>query len=401
MQSSPDNTPSTNDPGDDVIARFEYQHKYAVVLSLQLLYKDSELVAVYCELHDDVLIRKKNGKFVSAQIKTRDTDQPFKANDEQIVGALTKFIYLETTFPGHFEQYQLCVNAPFYKAKSGTSLTHLKELHDSTPEPCTSNAALERFRKQLKDCPKKEFCEVLKKLVLVSNLPRLQDIDRCVKDHILQVPEIGDLRDSELFEVSKRLIDQTRSAATRKHERHTYLVLTGDNDAQVKEMIASKTISAEQISRAIDECLLPQNLLVDSAAVPPQASDTKILLCKVKRGQIASHNIELAQDHRNSAERLYLSWASRYNKTRADSQYEHVANIVRTECIEAYDECDSSEPFGQAMLENVRARLKTRLTDPAIQKFGASYEHLLGIAWLLTQDCTVWWSNKFPLEECE
>jgi hypothetical protein len=51
----------TEDPGDDVQRRFRYQHAYAAIQCLKLLEPTSEFIAVYCENHEDVLLRDTTG----------------------------------------------------------------------------------------------------------------------------------------------------------------------------------------------------------------------------------------------------------------------------------------------------------------------------------------------------
>ncbi|MFC5357565.1 dsDNA nuclease domain-containing protein [Azospirillum himalayense] len=47
------------DPGADTQARFSYQHCFAALQCLRLL--SGQLEAVYCENHEDILLRKPGG----------------------------------------------------------------------------------------------------------------------------------------------------------------------------------------------------------------------------------------------------------------------------------------------------------------------------------------------------
>lgn len=66
-----------------------------------------EFVAVYCENHEDVLLRKATGKYVGVQVKTRKFDlEPFKATDKAVIRAIGRFAHLEAAFPQWFDEYR-------------------------------------------------------------------------------------------------------------------------------------------------------------------------------------------------------------------------------------------------------------------------------------------------------
>ena len=72
--------------------------------------------------------------------------------------------------------------------------------------------------------------------------------------------------------------------------------------------------------------------------------------------------------------------------------------LVRNECQEAYDAAHAaSDGGGSRMLTEVRQRLRERHVGGRDELFGCAYEHLLGVAGMLTEDCTVWWSERFEL----
>jgi hypothetical protein len=78
---SPDSVLDTTDPGDDVASRFNYQHCYAAINAIRLI-SDESVVAVICENHEDILVKRTAGNFIGSQIKTRAlTLPPFKSTD--------------------------------------------------------------------------------------------------------------------------------------------------------------------------------------------------------------------------------------------------------------------------------------------------------------------------------
>src|SRR5262249_54272750 len=101
---SPVEVMGTSDPGDEVQRRFRYQATYSAKLALGLLLPTTGIIEVYCEHHDDVLLRMSDGKFRPCQVKTREPGYgPFKSNEAAIVDSIGRFIDLEMKFPGRFD----------------------------------------------------------------------------------------------------------------------------------------------------------------------------------------------------------------------------------------------------------------------------------------------------------
>jgi hypothetical protein len=61
---------SMMDPGDDMQRRLRYQASYGALLCLDLL-ADEEIVEIFCEHHEDFLVKKSVGQYVGVQVKTR------------------------------------------------------------------------------------------------------------------------------------------------------------------------------------------------------------------------------------------------------------------------------------------------------------------------------------------
>jgi hypothetical protein len=77
-----------------------------------------------------------------------------------------------------------------------------------------------------------------------------------------------------------------------------------------------------------------------------------------------------------------------------------VENIVLAECKEAQlRQATTGEPYGQKMLIDVQDRLKGVAKNEPARVHGQPYEVLIGMAGLLTEECTVWWSDKFDVDK--
>jgi len=71
-------------PGDDIGRRFHYQHTYAAILCCSLLDLGSGCLEIFCEHHEDILMRTARG-FQGLQVKTRNQDgEAWKAIDPAV-----------------------------------------------------------------------------------------------------------------------------------------------------------------------------------------------------------------------------------------------------------------------------------------------------------------------------
>jgi len=87
------------------------------------------------------------------------------------------------------------------------------------------------------------------------------------------------------------------------------------------------------------------------------------------------------------------------NPRTAGHQLRQVEEAVHGECLEAYMGTKTpGQPFGQKMFNEVTARLRSLEVDRKDLLGGQPYEVLMGTAALLTSECRVWWSERFPVQ---
>ena len=119
MANDPGEILQHEDPGDDVQRRFRYQHAYAAIQCVRLLETIQQVVAVYCENYEDVLLRLSDGLYVGVQVKTRKFNgHPFKANEDAVIKSIIRFAALEGKYPDKFKAYRFVTNYIFYEAKN-------------------------------------------------------------------------------------------------------------------------------------------------------------------------------------------------------------------------------------------------------------------------------------------
>jgi hypothetical protein len=124
---------------------------------------------------------------------------------------------------------------------------------------------------------------------------------------------------------------------------------------------------------------------------PPQ-----ILEQKLARGGLRSE-IDHLKELERAAEYNLLEDVERRPDLYPQLQHQ-IEQMVLQECGEAYLRARSQpEPYGSHMLIDVQDRLR-RLAETRPEMIGHhAYECLVGVAALLSSDCLVWWSPRFPL----
>jgi len=94
---------------------------------LKLLDESPAFDAVFCENHEDVLLRKSDGRYDGVQVKTRQFDgDPFRATDEAVTKSIARFATLEKTYPNRFDNYHFVTNHGFWeKEENAHNLVYL------------------------------------------------------------------------------------------------------------------------------------------------------------------------------------------------------------------------------------------------------------------------------------
>jgi hypothetical protein len=396
---------STSDPGDDMQRRIRYQAAYGALLSLQLI-TDSEMSQLFCEQHEDFLVRKANGLFVGYQVKTRLPHLgPFKSDEEPMVSTIERFVKLDIEFPDQFERFVIVANCDFWQAEdNGKNLVFvIKGMRERPSAKLTGTASeIVELLQEKCGCAKKKIVATISKIHLDGSVPKFDDITANVTFAIGGIAAFKNRELPELHKCAEALISTILLAsALTCHQpiRHHFVSASDPSDAIVKSKLQQKLILGGAVLELIHASLAELTTMSSSQTLDAKALPLghHKLEKKMAAGEIPFHDIDLAKDHQLSAEYALQSWLGRYDYEQANKRYKQVDLIVRTQCLEAYDdEISTSQPFGKSMLSNVRKRLKaTAATSNAT--FDLRYEHLLGLASMATQECKVWWSEPFAV----
>ncbi len=415
---SPENELDTADTGDDTQRRFRCQAAYAATLSLDLLNPTSEFEELFCEHHEDILVRKKDKSFIGIQVKTRESGRDlFKANDPEIINSLKRFVEQHIQYPNQYSRFVLATNYAFWnERKNSQNLKHLLQSIQiaSGNNPPQLSPVISGYVKHLigeideglkPQATTDTVLGVLSKTRLEDNLPKFDDIETALTNCVPDCYQHNGVGFDDLLRASKTLIAKMFEAASLAHTspRSSYFsLLSNPAQATVDTVIEGKRITKEKIHSMLTELLSEETLLttLTSVSISDLPRGMRTMELKMAKGKVSAENIHHSKDHKYSADILFNGWIYKYGVDRAIARYKQLSVIVANECQEAYDELRrKGEPFGQDMLIAVRARLRARYTNEQGSFFGCKYEHVLGVMGILTELCDVWWSEKFEIPE--
>lgn len=414
MLEGPGDSLDTKDPGDDVQRRFRYQHAYAAIQCAKLLNSDCGHDAVYCENYEDILLRKKTGKFEGVQVKTRLFKlEPFKSNDGAIKKSIARFAELEKKFPGQFDAYHFVTNHGFWEEKQDKNcikflVTSIKKRGGVKGLP-TKNDLRSYIATICVDheCAEADVVSAMLKMELVGFE---SDLERTPNDLRDVVADLSDLKECSALvarKVADNLMHMTYSASSMKFGGDTASLyeLVSDYDAHREALILlGKTICADKVKSVIAssvtsdaENLLVKADLVDDEGIPPGMD---ILTEKLEQGGLQAERINKVKDFKASMEKLYLGWQYKQSISAANARLAHLKVLVGDDCVEAKIDASSekSTDYAPEMYRGLRQRLGERVASQSGRLYGATEEHLVGTAGILTEECTVWWSDKFELK---
>ena len=126
------------------------------------------------------------------------------------------------------------------------------------------------------------------------------------------------------------------------------------------------------------------------------------LFCKLKKAKFSKENTDLLANLTYSAELYLAQLLHKYDADKARGHREHLRLVTQNTCQTIYDSFDDKKGMGLPMLISVRDSLEQRYNNDIRYRYNdLDIEHFIGISGILTNDCLLWWSEKFNLEECD
>lgn len=405
---SPESLLATSDPGDETGRRFRFQYLWAAILCCMILDETQDAVEVFCEHHEDVLIKHLDGTFTGEQVKTREIDQPpWKAGDRAVLSCFARFARLDADFEGRFKAFRFASNHALYSAKNSQCVRHILMEVSQTAElsalPAPSRRWVARIAKQAKVTESRAFM-TLKKCSVSDDLPKLQDATmRLVHALGISWPKSAEHAHALILKAATRLADECGRASALHHEQTipAYMHAVHDTNAQISARVDGKRMSRTRILDVLEDGLLSTAILAGEPAkqIPPGEGSSELLYKKLDAGGFSAVSLNSAVNLRDKADYLALGWTNKLGRKAGLERYDHIRALALNEAARAFEAtCTQADNFGPAMRENLRQRISTRRANGE-QLFDCSDDHIEGVAYSLTAECQVQWSNGRPWED--
>ncbi|MBO9562967.1 MAG: DUF4297 domain-containing protein [Niastella sp.] len=406
--SSPDSTLSPNDPGDEVLHRFRYQISYAAILSLMMADGRSDIIEVFCEHHEDILVKSADGSFTGIQIKTRNINlHPFNLDDEAVFNTFKRFVVLNEKFPDKFKAFSIVSNHGFDTTKPAVCIETLIRLikEGATLTGRKNKGFINKLVKEC-DCTQDRVFNTISK-IRTRSYCALNDIHSKLVNQVKICSDLKGLTESKIEELADSIIGKHFKASSLEFDsekiHHAYILGELDENGEIEAIVSSKCFTKDNFSSWLRrEKGQPVKLLLkDRMAIAAGIDTHRRLEIKMDAGGIDSDNIELIRTLKFAFEQHAASWLYRDSAEVADGRYSQILLIIQNMCKEIYDELqlNANNEKGTEMLVTVRAKIKARQeNDPALFH-DCLYEHVLGVVGVLTESCKIWWSPKFNISE--
>lgn len=398
----------STDVGDETSNRFRYQWVLSAINCCMLLDQAEDAQEVFCEHHEDVLIKHVNGLFTGIQVKTRESDQPlWNANDEAVVKAFARFVILDSQYPRQFQAFKFITNHPIQSTSNGKDIAYLlRQISQSENYDSLSNVVKTFIRKisRTAEIAEEDCFHTLKKASIKHNFPKFRDATMRL---INTIALVWDRAKGVSYEGIKRaashLIDACFRASSLASQDllPAYLPISSSGvEREIQERIAGKTFNKQ---RVYDVLLQGLDETIPLSCDPMDLEDIRtgskeLLRKKLTAGGFSAISTIYAEDLRDTADYAGACLIQKYGRERGLQKYHELRLKVQGDAARAYEqEKKDEDPFGLDMLSSLRDNLKNRASSRE-QLYGCSVEHLEGLAYSLTSQCKVIWSINRPWE---
>ncbi|MBI1355881.1 MAG: DUF4297 domain-containing protein [Acidobacteria bacterium] len=399
----------SSDAGDETARRYRFQWTYAAVACCIMLDETEDIHELFCEHHEDILLRHSDGTFTGVQVKTRSSDQSvWKASDQAVVSSCARFANLEAQFPERFRAYRFLTNHPIYGEKNGEDLRHvLRGIREHSGDAGLPRGA-KRFVKKVAtkaQCPEQCVIAALSKAEADDDLPKLADVStRLVTTLTLVWERASEWSHASVCRAAQSLVEECARASSLAHEDvlPAYVPLTArPSQARSTARIAQKRFRKHRVIALLEkhtDGVAPLDGPPESQ-VEPGTGEPSLLSKKLDAGGFSAVSLNSADDLRDKADYLGLVWTQKYGRESGLQRYGHIRSVVLNDaarCFEAVQRPESK--FGPQMLREMRLRFAERRRE-GCQLYDCSNEHLEGFAFSLTSECKIQWSLERPWEQ--
>jgi len=373
-----------------------------------LLDDTQDVCEVFCEQHEDVLLKHTGGTFSGLQVKTRASDQePWKTTDPAVRSSCARFSAVEARFPGLFRAFRFLTNHPLHSAENNQCLAYIFEEIRKATNLTSLTGPQRTFLQRIAEaagCSEEVAFVALSKTNADHDLPKLQDALSRLVDTLTTVwPRAAECSHSSVVRAATALVEECGRASSLAHADllPAYLpAVTDPNDVELNARLNGKRIDQARLLSVLDQGLdesVPLHCDPDDLAEPGTGA-TALLRQKLDAGGFSAVSLNSAEDLRNRADYLGIAWTKKLGRTGGLQQYGAIRALVLSDSARAFEATKREERrFGVDMLSELRSRFDQRRAE-GTQLYGCSNEHLEGFAYSLTSECTVEWSLDRPWE---
>lgn len=400
----------SNDPGDQTERNFRYQHQYGVVLLVAVRRGSLRYISLYCEHHEDFLAERFGGLFDGYQVKTsRPENGAWTLTSTALVRSIGRFVDLLEAYRDQIGDFFFVSNSEVDSVSAESTdhvrrgrcprlmLAHVKGCAqvDDIEEPYRT--AFEKLAAGLAAAPVR-LLDVLKRLSFIKAPSRDEFDASLAHEHLGTLAECVALTTSELADLRDALVSMFHRAASihvTDPDRHVRDYMSGSS---ADPFLLSKRIVCADVVIAAPSVTTKAVSYQGEPTISLDGSRPKgVLEQKLAQGGIGD-TVDYMKAREQAAEYHFLEEQAKNPRT-AGHQLRQVEEAVHGECLEAYMGTKTpGQPFGQKMFNEVTVRLRKLEVDRKELLGGQPYEVLMGTAALLTSECRVWWSERFPLQ---
>mgnify|MGYP000849571807 CR=1 FL=1 len=403
----PDSVVDAKDPGDDVLRRFRYQITYTGILCLMMI-DQNEFDELFCEQHEDLLVKYKDGTYTGIQIKTKDLNlPPFNIEDDSIIKSFKRFILLDLAFPEKFRAFSIVSNHGFDQSKPhlcvNTLIENIKQGNEVL-KPKSKTLSLIKGLCRETGCNEEHATRVIAK-VRLKTFCGLDDINMKLQNELKNCKILKGLTESKLTEIADRIIAKCfhASSLTVSDDSSAFSYISGRSELSdvAAQIIMDKCIKLSEFSYWLEkEKVTPALLLLKDRELSINSTEGyRRLEIKMDAGEIDAENISLVKDFKFAFEQHSLAWMYKDSED-AEIKYNQIMKVTQNLCKEIYDEkkIEQGKETGQDMLIAVRREIKNRKAIDHKIFLDCTYEHVVGAVGVLTESCKVWWTPKFDIQ---
>jgi hypothetical protein len=393
-----------SDPGDETQRNFRYQHAYGVILLVAAACGKLQYVSLWCEHHEDFLAERQDGFYDAYQIKTAAPEHgAWVWTRDALRHSIKRFVELHRKFPGRIAEFYFISNVQALDSGAVRDIGRSPyRLLEALGEPLL-DPLQEAFEGLLEHCRCEEadLRYVLERLKFQKGPGRDSFDDEIAHSHLSSLEACRSMsaaQRNQCLDGLVQIVYRASSLVVRDPSRH-WCAVVGDDRAN--PILRSKRVEVKVVQEVLAEmATCPFRYATTARPLPIGDGNNKmsVLQQKLVRGGLAEY-VDLVRDRALSAERHLMELAN-LKPDEIDAILNQIAAVVTGECDEARLEASrQGEPYGKGMLTDVHRRLRHIAAERPDMIYREQYEVLAGVAGLLTEECHVWWSEPFQVEE--